>query len=218
MEELGKPGTEPGAGIDQQLPKAGSEIIGASGPADPGPASGGEHSDHPRVGKRGGRPKKEKPAAESMEWLAQKEPEKIEIPTETTEIPKVKKTKKTKEKLLDTQENLVQLSSVVAAFTHEIWRLDAAEAELIAKPLDRVLARYNLLAKTEKYGDFGALAIALLAVFTPRIIFTLNTVREKRNKNADATAKATAGPGPAVGESSSLTPPSIKDLLHGQLG
>jgi len=153
-----------------------------------------------------------------MEWLTQKEPQKVEIPTEPAEIPKVKKTRKTKEKLLDTQENLVQLSSIFAAFTHEIWQLDSTEAELIAKPLDRVLARYNLLAKTEKYGDFGALAIVLLAVFTPRIIFTLNSMREKRNKDADATAKVTTGPGPAVGESSSPAPPSLKDLLHGQLG
>ena len=217
MEELGKPGTEPGAGIDQQLPKAGSEIIGAGGKVDPGAASGSEHSDHPRPGKRGGRPKKEKPATESMEWITQKEPQKVEIP-EPAEIPKVKKTRKTKEKLLDTQENLVQLSSIFAAFTHEIWQLDAAEAELIAKPLDRVLARYNLLAKTEKYGDFGALAIALLAVFTPRLIFILNSMREKRNKDADTKAKTAAGPGPAVDGSPSPAPSSIKDLLHGQLG
>jgi len=153
-----------------------------------------------------------------MEWLTQKEPQKVEIPTEPAEIPKVKKTRKTKEKLLDTQENLVQLSSIFAAFTHEIWQLDAAEAELIAKPLDRVLARYNLLAKTEKYGDFGALAIALLAVFTPRLIFILNSMREKRNKDADTKAKTAAGPGPAVDGSPSPAPSSIKDLLHGQLG
>lgn len=126
----------------------------------------------------------EKSVTKDLEWIAKK-PELVEIPNDGEAIPKVKKERKpreSKKKLLDTKENLVQIFSVVSAFAGDIWKIDEQEAEIIAKPLDSILSRYNLLAKTEKYGDIVSLSIALTAVFLPRVLYTVNNIREKRKK------------------------------------
>ena len=140
--------------------------------------SGSNDSNNSQTGKKKrGRPKKS--PTENLEWVAEK-PVEIEIPT-TEEIPKPKRSRPAKQKkLLETKENLLQIFSIASVFAGEIWQIDEREAEMIARPLDSILSRYNLLEKTEKYGDGISLLLAATAVFLPRVILTINAKREQK--------------------------------------
>ena len=140
--------------------------------------SGSNDSNNSQTGKKKrGRPKKS--PAENLEWVAEK-PEVVEIPI-SEDIPKPKRGRPAKgKKLLETKENLLQIFSIASVFAGEIWQIDEREAEMIAKPLDSILSRYNLLEKTEKYGDAVSLVLAATAVFLPRVIFTINAKREQK--------------------------------------
>lgn len=201
---------------DREFAKGNSTEVGEYGDIEGGarPDNSGAGTADTAGGKKRGRKRKEKLATDSVEWLAG-EPQEVEIAVEG-DVPKPRKKRQSTKKMLDTKENIYQIFSVTSMFAGEIWKLDYTEAEMIAKPLDSILARYNLLDRMEKYGDTLALTVALVAVFVPRVIFTINEKREKRREREKAETLNSSGAGnsssPSTGSADS------KDVLQGIFG
>lgn len=172
--------TELGEKLEPRIEEIGNKSNGAAGEDSTSADNRIINTGNTQTGKKRGRPKKS--TIQDMEWVADK-PQEIEIPS-NEDIPKPKRGRPSKQKkLLETKENLMQIFSVVSIFAGDIWQIDSTEAEMISKPLDSILSRYNLLEVTEKYGDGVSLVLASAAVFLPRIIFTINAKRqEKREK------------------------------------
>lgn len=184
-----------------------------------GGGAGNEHDSHDTQStagkKRRGRKPKEKLAVDSLEWIADA-PQEVEITVQGEGVPKPRKKRQSQKKMLDTKENLYQIFSVASVFAGDIWKLEPDEAELIAKPLDSILSRYNILDRAEKYGDTIALTVALAAVFLPRIIYTINERKERHNAKQKAEAVTGSGAGSATTSSSNSA--SSQDVLEGLFG
>ncbi len=185
-------------------------------------SSGNHDSDNTQAGKKK-RGRAKKYPSQDMEWLAEK-PQEIAIPVSEEEIPKPKKQRQSKKKILETKENLQQIFSIVSVFAGAIWQIDESEAEMIARPLDSILSRYNLLERTEKYGDGISLILATTAVFLPRVIFTINAKREEKLKKKELmeigkqSAETTTRSESVHPRSADFPTASIKNTLHGLLG
>jgi len=197
--------------------------VTGEGTADSTASSSGDHdSDNTQAGKKK-RGRAKKYPSQDMEWLAEK-PQEITIPISEEEIPKPKKQRQSKKKILETKENLQQIFSIVSVFAGVIWQIDESEAEMIAKPLDSILSRYNLLEKTEKYGDGISLILATTAVFLPRVIFTINAKREEKLKKKELmeigkqSAETTTRSESVHPRSADFPTANIKNTLHGLLG
>ena len=152
-----------------------------------------------------------------MEWLAES-PQEVEITVEGEEVPKPRKKRQSTKKMLDTKENIFQIFGVVSLFAGDVWRLEQSEAELIAKPLDSILSRYNLLDRAEKYGDTMALTIAIVAVFAPRVLYTINQQREKRREKIEQERAISESVRPSASASTPAPTASTADVLKGLLG
>lgn len=197
--------------------------VTGEGTADSTASSSGIHdSDNTQAGKKK-RGRTKKSPSQDMEWLAEK-PQEITIPISEEEIPKPKKQRQSKKKILETKENLQQIFSIVSVFAGVIWQIDESEAEMIAKPLDSILSRYNLLEKTEKYGDGISLILATTAVFLPRVIFTINAKREEKLKKKELmeigkqSAETTARSESVHPRLADFPTANIKNALHSLLG
>ncbi len=142
----------------------------------------------------------------------------MEITVEGEDVPKPRKKRQSTKKMLDTKENIFQIFGVVSLFAGDVWRLEQSEAELIAKPLDSILSRYNLLDRAEKYGDTMALTIAVVAVFAPRILYTINQQREKRREKIEQERAISESVRPSASASSPAPATSTADVLKGLLG
>jgi len=197
--------------------------VTGEGTVDSTASSSGDHdSDNTQAGKKK-RGRAKKYPSQDMEWLAEK-PQEITIPISEEEIPKPKKQRQSKKKILETKENLQQIFSIVSVFAGVIWQIDESEAEMIAKPLDSILSRYNLLEKTEKYGDGISLILATTAVFLPRVIFTINAKREEKLKKKELmeigkqSAETTARSESVHPRLTDFPTANVKNTLHGLLG
>lgn len=212
----------PSAGNASEVERGASgsegETHGARGGEGASAGSDSQHTRNPQSGKRGrGRPRKEKSVTENLEWLAES-PQEVEITVEGEEVPKPRKKRQSTKKMLDTKENIFQIFGVVSLFAGDVWRLEQSEAELIAKPLDSILSRYNLLDRAEKYGDTMALTIAIVAVFAPRVLYTINQQREKRREKIEQERAISESTRPSASASSPAPTASTTDILKGLLG
>ena len=74
------------------------------------------------------------------------------------------------------------ISGVAAMRVGEQWALRPEECQAIAEPLVKVLDRFDLMSKLGDYGDFIALGTALTIAFAPRIQYTaqVNKLRKEQ--------------------------------------
>lgn len=83
--------------------------------------------------------------------------------------------------------------TVVSLRAGEQWNIDDNEANSIAKPLSKILEKYNLIEKLEKVSDPVALIVATGTVVMPRLIMTLNLNKEKEGEKKKNDANSTNG-------------------------
>lgn len=95
--------------------------------------------------------------------------------------PRPKKKKKPAPKVSSAQEamkqvseNLSQLivavSGIVSLRAGSHWAISAQEAQAVAEPASRIMARHNLIEKVAQSSDYVALAIAAGTIVVPRLI------------------------------------------------
>lgn len=80
------------------------------------------------------------------------------------------------------------ITAVAAMRVGEQWALRPEECQAIAEPLVKVLDRFDLMSKLGDYGDFIALGTALTIAFAPRIQYTaqVNKLRKEQIAHENA--------------------------------
>lgn len=137
---------------------------------------GRPRKDNSRDTQEGRGSSKTEPLVEDMERL---KPEIVSV--DEQEIPKTKK-KKQKKSAIQTKDNIKSIFSILSNFTNPMWELSDEECEKLAEPLDSILSRYELFEKISKYGDVTALMLTSFAIFTPRILLTMEINKQKKKE------------------------------------
>ena len=89
-------------------------------------------------------------------------------------------------------EILQAMSSVVSSRAGSIWEIDQKEAASIAKPLCRVLAKYEA-ERVAKHIDEVALLMAVLGVVGPRVMITMAEAKERKQIGNESTNRVDNG-------------------------
>lgn len=107
------------------------------------------------------------------------------------EIPVIKEVKKERKKRETKGDDLTSnikmlletVFSVSSNFIGEHWKIEESEAEAIAVPLTKVLKKLNIADKVANVSDGFALVTAVGVVTIPRIIITVNDMKEKKRES-----------------------------------
>lgn len=136
------------------------------------------------------------------------------------EVPDVEEKKKSRrKKSKETSELKLAVSALltgifaIAESKDKTWKVDEAEIDLIADPAAKILSRNNKIIDGEKL-DYLMLGIGIVAVCAPRIILTLQNLREK-NANIKRESRKTNREDFAETEYPDFYPSGVKNVLQG---